>query len=69
MIVCRVVGEREKKLFTTKQIINVTNKMKLCGRLSGRKFPSSWPPTQIQMYIKLFYINTTKSNNQNKSDI
>jgi len=34
---------RERNLFTTKQIINVTIKMNLCGRLPGRKFPSSLP--------------------------
>ena len=46
---CGSVREREKKLFTTKQIINITNKMNLCGRLPGRKFPSSWPPMLIQI--------------------
>ena len=45
--------EREQKLFTTEQIINVTIKLILCGRLPGRKFPSSWPPMLIQMYIIL----------------
>ena len=45
--------ERKKNLFTAKQIINVTNKMNLCGRLPGRKFPSSRPPMLIQMCIIL----------------
>jgi len=45
--------EREKNLFTAKQIINVTNKMNLCGRLPGRKFPSSRPPMLIQICIIL----------------
>ena len=37
----------ERNLFTTKQIINVTNKINLCGRLPVRKFPSDWPPMLI----------------------
>jgi len=39
---------REKKLFaSSKIIINVTNKMNLCGRLPGRIFSStSWPPSE-----------------------
>ena len=41
----------ERNLFTTKQIINVTNKINLCGRLPVRKFPSDWPPMLIQIYI------------------
>jgi len=41
-------------LFTAKQIINITIKMNLCGRLPGRKFPSSWPPMLMQMYITLY---------------
>jgi len=43
--------ETEKNLFTAKQIISVTIKMNLWGRLPGRKFPPSWPPMLIQMYI------------------
>ena len=39
---------------------HVTNKMNLCGRLPGRKFPSSWPPMLIQI-ITLFQF-TAKSN-------
>jgi len=44
----------KKKLFTTMQIINVTIKKNLCGRLPGRKFPSSWPPMLYKRI--LFYI-------------
>jgi len=31
--------EREEKFITTKQIIDVTIKINLCGRQPGRKFP------------------------------
>ena len=43
--------EREERNLFIKQIINVTNKINLCGRLPGRKFPSGWPPMLIQIYI------------------
>ena len=49
--------ERERDLFTTKQIINVTNKVTLCGRLPGRKFPFSWLSMLRQMYIILYKHN------------
>ena len=50
-------GEKERDLFTTKQIINVTNKVTLCGRLPGRKFPFSWLSMLRQMYIILYKHN------------
>jgi len=53
-------NHKERNLFITEQIINVTNKMNLCGRLPGRKFPSSWPPMLIQMYIILYKHNQIK---------
>ena len=40
-----------KKIFTTKQLVNVTIKTNLRGRLPERKFSSSWPPMLKQMYI------------------
>ena len=47
-------GEREK-FIDHKQINDVTIKIiNSCGRLPARKFPSSWPPMQIQ--IILFYM-------------
>ena len=48
--------EREREKFINhKQINDVTIKIiNLCGRLPGRKFPSSWPPMLVQ--IILFYI-------------
>jgi len=61
--------EREKKnLFTTKQIINVTIKINLCGRLPG-KFPSSWPPMLIQMYIILYTTQGNQTIKPNQSNI
>jgi len=48
------VGHREK--FIHHKAVNVTDKMNSCGRLPGRKFPSSWPPMLIYTYIS-FYIN------------
>ena len=42
---------KKEKLFTTKQIIDVTIKINLCGRLPGRKFPSN----SHHLYA-LFYI-------------
>ena len=38
--------------------------MNLCGKLSGRKFPSSWPPMLIQMYITMYKHNQIKQSNQ-----
>jgi len=73
-IVCDVTvyrggGQKSKQLIlseyvTTKQIISVTNEMNLCGRLPGRKFPSSWPPMLIQMYIILYKHSDIKQSNQ-----
>jgi len=45
---------RERENIHHLQAIDVTIKINLCGRLPGRKFPSSWPPMPIQ--IILFYI-------------
>jgi len=51
---------REKKIIEDKQINDVTIKIiNLCGRLKGRKFPSSWPPMLIQ--IILFYLSVCLS--------
>jgi len=61
---CSSWAEKERNLFTTKEIINVTIKMNLCGRLPGRKFPSSWPPMLTQMYITLYKHNHIKQSNQ-----
>jgi len=55
---------QERNLFTTKQIINVTNKINLCGRLPVRKFPSDWPPMLIQIYIILYKHNQIKQSHQ-----
>jgi len=47
--------DREKKFIHHRaNNLDVTIKINLCGRLPGRKFPSSWPPMLIQ--IILFYI-------------
>jgi len=61
--------EREKNLFTTKQIISVTIKMNLCGRLPGRKFPSSWPPILIQIYIILYIAQRNQTMKPDQSNI
>ena len=63
----KLTPEREKFIHH-KQINDVTIKIiNLCGRLPGRKFPSSWPPMLIQ--IILFYITqrnqTIKPNQSN----
>ena len=67
-------GQKSKQLIlseyvTTKQIISVTNKINLCGRLPGRKFPSSWPPMLIQMYIILYITQPNQTIKPNQSNI
>ena len=48
-------GREREKFIEHKQINDVTIKIiNSCGRLPARKFPSSWPPMQIQ--IILFYM-------------
>ena len=61
----KLTPEREKFIHH-KQINDVTIKIiNLCGRLPGRKFPSSWPPMLIQIILFYIYI-TTKSNKKTK---
>jgi len=53
--------DREKKLFTTKQIIDVTIKINLCGRLPGKKIPIQLAThANTNVYYSIY--NTTKSN-------
>jgi len=61
--------EREKNLFTTKQIVNVTIEKNLFDTLPGRKFPSSWPPMLTQMYIVLYITQPNQTIKSNQSNI
>ena len=60
-----VVNRERKKIIHHKQVMDVTFKINLCGRLPRRKFPSSWPPMLYKLYYSVY--NTTKSNNKTKS--
>ena len=66
---CNTRVKREKNLFTTKLIINVTIKVNLCGRLPEKKFPSSWPPMLIQMHIILYITQRNQTIQPNQSNI
>ena len=63
-----VVNRERKKIIHHKQVMDVTFKINLCGRLPGRKFPSSGRPCYTN-YTILYITQRNQTIKPNQSNI